>query len=133
MRRYALAALLAVLVGVCAFGQSAGKLDLEVAQGATFSLTLTIQDSTGTAINLTSYTGAAQIRRNYGDSSAVVAFTVTFTDRTNGIVTISLTSTQTAALTANQKCVWDMTLTDGSSTVSRILQGNVTISPRVTR
>ena len=68
-------------------------------QGATFSTTLTINDSTGSALNLTSYTAIAQIRKS-PSSSTSVSFTTAFVsaDRSTGQITISLTDTQTTAL-----------------------------------
>ena len=65
-------------------------------QGATFSKTITVKDTSGNALNLTGFTAIAQIRKS-PSSSTSVSFTVTFAadDRTTGQLTISLTSTQT--------------------------------------
>jgi hypothetical protein len=59
-----------------------------------------------------------------------VTFTVTI-DALNGEVTLSLTATQTAALTAG-RYVYDVELTIGS-TVSRVIEGIVTVTPEVTK
>ena len=65
-------------------------------QGATFSKTITVKDTSGNALNLTGFTAIAQIRKS-PSSSTSVSFSVAFdADRTTGQLTISLTSTQTA-------------------------------------
>ena len=67
-------------------------------QHADFNTTVTISDSNGSALDLTSYTALAQIRKTY-ESTTATAFTATFdSDRTTGKITISLTDTQTGAL-----------------------------------
>ena len=48
--------------------------------GADFTTTVTVTDSTGSALNLTGYTHAAQIRKSYDSTSATVAFTTTTTN-----------------------------------------------------
>ena len=67
-------------------------------------------------------------------SSASATFTVSFaTDRTSGEITISLTPTQTAALEEG-RFVYDVELTKTSdSSVTRVIQGIVTVSPNATR
>ena len=67
-------------------------------QGATFSTTLTINDSTGSALNLTGYTAIAQIRKSPSSSTSVSFTTASAMDRSTGQITISLTDTQTTAL-----------------------------------
>ena len=45
-------------------------------------------------------------------------------------VQLNLTSTQTAAITAG-RYVYDVFLTDSSNTVTRVVEGIVTVTPRV--
>ena len=82
----------------------------------------------------TGHTGASQIRKSYSSSSASATFTVAFADdRTTGEITISLTPTQTAALEEG-RYVYDVELTKTSdSSVTRVIQGIVTVSPNATR
>ena len=70
--------------------------------GADYSTTVTVTDSTGSALDLTGYSASAQIRKTYESTSATVSFTITFTsDRTTGKFDMSLTSTQTGAIPHN--------------------------------
>ena len=92
------------------------------------------------AMNLTSYTGAAMIRKKYSSTAASATMTVTFNaTRTSGIVTLSLTNTQTSAIPAGEdseatasQYVWDLEFTL-SGVVTRMLQGTVSISPEATK
>ena len=92
------------------------------------------------AKDLTSYTGAAMIRKKYSSTTADATITVTFNaTRESGVVVLSLTNTQTSAISAGEnietsasKYVWDLEFTL-STTVTRMLQGVVTISPEATK
>jgi hypothetical protein len=107
----------------------ATKANLIIDQGSSFSTSIALTDNDGVALNLTGYTGAAQIRKHYTSSTAVT-FTVTI-DVPNGEVLLSLTSTQTAAIAAG-RYVYDVELTIGSL-VSRVIEGIITVTPEVTK
>ena len=107
----------------------ASKANLTIDQGTTFTTTITITDDDGNALNLTGYTGAAQLRKHYTSSNSV-NFTVSITPAT-GEVTLSLTANATSNIVAG-RYVYDCELTN-SGTVSRVLEGIVTITPEVTR
>lgn len=105
------------------------KANIVIDQGTDFSTTINITDDDGLDVDLTDYTGAAQMRKWFTSSNST-NFSVTLSDST---VTLGLTSTQTASLTAG-RYVYDVELTDTTSnTVSRILEGIVTVTPNVTR
>jgi hypothetical protein len=107
----------------------ATKANLVIDQGATFTTTITITDDDGDVIDLTGYTGAAQIRKHYTSLTAV-SFTVAVNE-SGGEVTLSLTSNQTANISSG-RYVYDCELTR-SGTVSRVLEGLITVTPQVTR
>ena len=107
----------------------ASKANLYIDQGTTFTTTVTVTDDDGNALDLNGYTGAAQIRKHYTSSNSL-NFTVAITPAT-GEVTLSLTANATANLVAG-RYVYDCELTTGVS-VSRIVEGIVTVTPQVTR
>lgn len=107
----------------------ATKANLVIDQGATFTTTISITDDDGNIIDLTGYTGAAQIRKHYTSLTAV-NFAVSVNEA-NGEVTLSLTASQTGNIVAG-RYVYDCELTR-SGTVSRVLEGIVTVTPQVTR
>jgi hypothetical protein len=101
-------------------------------QDADFTTTVTVNDSGGTALNLSGYTALAMIRKTYQSTSATT-FTSTFANpRTSGQITISLTDTQTAALEAG-RYVYDMVITDALGVKTRVVEGIATVNPSVSR
>lgn len=120
---------------------AAGRYDITIEQGATFSLACTWKDSTGAAINLTGYTLAGKIRRKASDVNAVASFTVAVTVAASGTFSISMTAANTSLLptspqlTAEKQTLdlcYDIEATNGS-TVYRVLEGLCKISPQVTK
>ena len=107
----------------------ATKSNIQMDQGSTFSTIVNLTDENGDAINLSTYTGAAQMRKHYTSTNSV-SFTVSLTS--NGQVTLSLTANQTANIVAG-RYVYDVEVTDSGGTISRIVEGIVTVTPNVTR
>ena len=100
-------------------------------QGATFTTTVTVSDANGDAVNLSGYSVAAQIRKTFLSSSAT-AFTATISNASSGEITISLSPTQTTALEAG-RFVYDVLITASGGTKTRVVEGQVTVNPSVTR
>mgnify|MGYP000568849364 FL=1 len=106
--------------------------NLFIDQDADFTTTVTVNDSNGTALDLTSYTALAMIRKTY-QSSTATTFTSSFVSpRTTGQITISLTDTQTAALEQG-RYVYDLVITDASGSKTRVVEGIATVTPSVSR
>ena len=106
------------------------KANLKVDQGSDFSTAINLTDDGGNALNLSGYTGAAQIRKYY-TSTTSYNFGVDITANT-GQITLSLTANTTNNITAG-RYVYDLEITDSGGVVSRVLEGIVTITPGVTR
>ena len=100
-------------------------------QGATFTTTVTVTDANGDAVSLSGYSVAAQIRKTFLSSTAT-AFTATISNASSGEITISLSPTQTAALEAG-RFVYDVVITSSSGVKTRVVEGQVTVNPSVTR
>ena len=111
---------------------SAGTYNLVVDQGSSFALDLLIKQG-GLALDLTNYTGRAQLRTTHTASSAAASFTVTKTNASGGVLKMELSPTTTTALAPGQY-VYDLEIyTSNDAIVKRILQGEVTLTPEVTR
>jgi hypothetical protein len=106
--------------------------NLFIDQDADFTTTVTVNDSTGSAPDLTNYTALGMIRKTY-QSSTATTFTSSFVSpRTTGQITISLTDTQTAALESG-RYVYDLVITDASGNKTRVVEGIATVNPSVSR
>jgi hypothetical protein len=106
--------------------------NLFIDQDADFTTTVTVNDSNGTALDLTSYTALAMIRKTYQSSTATTFTSAFVSPRTTGQITISLTDTQTAALESG-RYVYDLVITDASGNKTRVVEGIATVNPSVSR
>ena len=105
--------------------------NLYVDAGATYSNIITVTASNGQALDLTSYTGASQLRKSYS-SSTVYAFTASVYEAANGKIRLQLTSNQSEAIPAG-RWLYDVEITSGSGVTTRVIEGIVTVTPNVTR
>jgi hypothetical protein len=106
--------------------------NLYIDSGSTYSNIITVASSAGSALNLTGYTVASQIRKSYGSSTSYT-FTASVYDAATGKVRLQLTSTQTSAIPAG-RYLYDIEITNTSTTAkTRILEGIVTVTPEITQ
>jgi hypothetical protein len=109
--------------------------ELIVLQGTTAKWSIRVANQSGIPIDLTDVTLKGQIRTTY--NSPIVAANLNFemVDAPMGAVYMSLTPSQSEALTTN-RYVFDVEATEipssGSVFVYRILEGSVIVRPRVT-
>ena len=108
----------------------ATRVNIIIDQGTDFSTSINLTDSSGTNLNLTGYSAASQIRKTHSSSNST-AFTCTLTTA-NSTLTLALNNSVTAAMSAG-RYVWDAELTDSAGSISRILEGMVTVTPEVTK
>ena len=106
--------------------------NIVVDQGTDYSASIDVTDSDGDTTDLTGYTGAGQIRETYSSTTAV-DFTVTVADpATSGVLNISLTNVQTNAMKAG-RYVYDVEITSSGGIKTRVLEGQLEITPGVTQ
>jgi len=112
----------------------AATANLKIEAGATFSSDVTVKDTNGSAFDLTGYTAAAKMALGYASTrTRTTISTAIASDATTGVITISLTADQTSALDAPARYVYDVEITKTSdSTVTRVIEGIITVSPNVT-
>jgi len=108
----------------------ATKANLVIDQGSTFSTDLSLTDENGDPLDLDGYTANSQIRKWYTSTTASATFT-TYISVPDGTITLSLNDTQTGALVSG-RYVYDVEINNGV-TVSRVVEGIVTVTPQVTR
>ena len=100
--------------------------NMTVQRRSDHSVDLVFKDGNGAAINLTGYTVAAQVweekrKRKYAD------FTIAYTDRAAGKITISLTDTQTSTFSLDE-LKYDVMLTNPSGLKEYYLEGTIFVS-----
>jgi hypothetical protein len=110
--------------------------DIEIEQGATFTLSFIWKDSNGTPVNLTGYQARMQIRKSV-NAPDPPALSLTHTNGialggAAGTINVTATASQTSSLTLRTG-VYDLELESASGTVTRFAEGVVTNSFEVTR
>ena len=96
-----------------------------------FEQTFMLEDSsTNSAKDLTGFTATCRMQRTLNLGS-LTDFTVSFTNRTQGKIRITLTDDQTAQI-ADGKYFYELVLTDPSGIVERVIEGVVIVKHPVT-
>ena len=110
----------------------AAYVEITIEQGANLTSTVTVSDTQGDAINLSTYSAAAQLRKSYYSSTANT-LSATITGIANGQITLSMTAANTANLTPG-RYVYDLKITNSvDNSVTRVVEGTATVLPSVTR
>ena len=113
------------------------EADICIFQGATFNQTLFYETGEPSApVNLAGYTAKMHIRSKPESKALILELSTTngriVLNETTGSIRLFISASDTASLSVCDKAVYDFELTTGAIT-TRILQGNVIISPEVTR
>ena len=100
-----------------------GTYDMTIQRRSDHNVSVTLEDSGGSALNLSGYTLASQIWDS-GRTSKAADATVSVTSATGGTFTWSLTDTQTATFTADEY-KYDVLLTNGSGLKEYWIEGTI--------
>lgn len=112
--------------------------ELTIDQGTDVAIEIHMVDHHGSKKDLTNHTITAKMKKTFNsDSDGTTSFTTVIKNpSSDGIVTLSLTNSQTDALKAG-RYVYDVELSfvdsDSNTIIERVLEGNLMVSPSVTR
>jgi hypothetical protein len=106
------------------------KANLVIDQGTSFSTSIDLKDVANNVYDLTGYTVASQMRKNYASSSAIT-FNASH-NNSGGKITIALTPDVTSSIEPG-RYLYDVDVTSQSGTVIRVVEGIVTVTPAMTR
>jgi hypothetical protein len=107
--------------------------DLDIYQGATFSLSLTLKDSDNVPIDLTNYNVSGYLKDRYSNAGRLADLNAAKqVPYTSGVITLSISSTGTSVLPITLS-FYDVEIGHiTSGTVSKVLRGKATIYPEIT-
>ena len=103
-----------------------GTYNFTVQRRADHSIPIVFKDGNNNPINLTGFTVAAQVWEETR-TTKYADFTTTYTDRTAGSISITLTDEQTATFAPNT-LAYDVLLVDGNGLREYYLEGTITVS-----
>lgn len=108
---------------------AAAEYNITISQNADFTRSFQLKEA-NVVVDITNKTFSGKIKKNYNETSGT-DFTATNTNNAQGLWTMSLSDTQTAALKAGDN-VYDIVMTDTvSGEKTRLLQGKAFVSPGV--
>jgi hypothetical protein len=111
----------------------ASYVELILDQGTTFNNIINLSDDiTNSNINISGYTVRSQMRRSYYSANATANITCTITNAAQGEITMNMSAGTTANIKAG-RYLFDLETVDGLGTVSRVLEGIITVTPGITR
>lgn len=115
---------------------AAAQYDFQIEQGATLLKPVVWKDGAGAAVNLTGYTAKMQVRQSASAADVLLELSTTngnlvLTPLT-GTVTMVFSATTTAAITW-RRGKYDLELTSSDGTVTRLIEGEITVSREITR
>lgn len=114
------------------------RVPLRIQQGATFRRRVTVAAASGDPVDLTGFTARMQVREDYPAETVMLEASTDdgriTVDGPAGVLWITVPPTATAALPRYGFGVYDLELVspDGGD-VRRILEGDVEVTPEVTR
>lgn len=109
--------------------------DLYLEKGMDFLENLTLADDYGNPYDLSLFLVKSQAKISYNTSNVALIFTSTISDAANGVVTLYANTAVTSNVISNNsgKLVYDVVIKDTiSSKVTRVLEGQIFVSPYVT-
>lgn len=112
----------------------AGYSELFMEQGASFNVTITLDDVNGQSYNLQNYSANSEIRKSYYSSNSVAVFTTSTSNTpSDGVLTLSLSYQQTSNIKPG-RYVYDVYVTNTQEQARiRVLEGIINVTPSVTR
>lgn len=95
--------------------------NIVIEKGTDFSIDYNLSNKDGSVLDLSNYTVTAKLKKHYGATTSV-GFAVSYVDRSNGKIRISMASSITSALSSGRN-VYDILATDGSNKTTKAVKG----------
>jgi hypothetical protein len=115
---------------------AAATYDFEIEQGATLLKPIVWKDSSGEPVNLTNYTARMQVRQSVSSADVLLELSTSngkiSLAPSTGTITLIFSATTTAAI-AWKRGKYDLELTSGDGTVTRLIEGQISVSQEITR
>lgn len=108
------------------------KANIIIDQGTDFEAIIDLTSPDGLPYNLTGYTIASQMRKNYATSTAAATFGASSQVPTSGQITLELAKAVTTDLEPG-RYLYDVEITSSGGLTTRVVQGTATVTPGITR
>ena len=105
--------------------------NITIRTGEYFSRDFYLDNLDGSSLDLDGYSGSSQIRKHQESLNPTATFLLSFVDRSNGRIRLSLSAATTATLKPG-RYVYDILFTDPSGKKSIVIEGNILATQDVT-
>lgn len=105
--------------------------DLFLNQGTDWHTGMEVTNEDGTPIDLTGYFIRGSFKYSYDTANVAAELIVSIIDPVNGIALVEMSAANSANVVAG-RYFYDIIMTDSSNISTRVLEGILTIRPRVT-
>lgn len=110
----------------------AGYQDIFLNQGETFTTSISLDDQNAVPYDLNDFVVSSRAKKSYYSNTIVLDFNSSIIDANNGIIQLSANSATTANINPG-RFVYDVVIKDNvSGVVTRVLEGQLIVSPGVT-
>jgi hypothetical protein len=107
--------------------------NLILEKGSDFQAVIKLYSDTVTPLDLTGYYGTSQMRRSYDSVSATATLAVSIPAPTSGEIYLNLAASSSSGIKYG-RYLYDILITQTSNgTITRAVEGIITVSPNVTR
>lgn len=103
-------------------------LNIQINKGTDFEKNLELKNADKTPFDLSGYTGVSRVRK-FPEAKVSHSFTVGITSST-GVISLAMTVGVTTAITDGRN-YYDVVVTSGLGTVSKVFEGSVMVFPTV--
>jgi hypothetical protein len=108
----------------------ATRANIIIDKGTDFSLAVTVTQVNGEVFNLTGYAANCKLRKHWSSNTSY-SISASASDPVNGVLTLSANNTVTGAIPPG-RYMYDVEVSlGGGSTINRVLQGQVTVTPEI--
>lgn len=107
------------------------KANLSIDQGADFKTYFTLENTDGTPLDITDYTFQSEFRKYY-TSATYINLTCAVEQATNGVFSVALGANSSANVDPG-RYLYDVKMTDIANTITRVLEGILTLNAEVTK
>ena len=105
--------------------------NIVIESGANFDQSFNLENSANAPLDLTGYSGASMLKKHSASLTTAASLSVSFPNRTQGQLRISLGSTVTSNLKPG-RYVYDILLSDASAMKTRVVEGSAIVTAGVT-
>jgi hypothetical protein len=107
----------------------ATRTNLSIDQRTTFSASITFKDASNNVVDASTYTLLAQMRKT---PTSINSISFSVSGNSSGVIVLSMNAAVTSIISSG-RYVYDVLATDINGAATRVVEGQVTVNPAVSK